>query len=68
MFYFDDNIKKYESEYSWDESLLYLENTLKNYSLIEHCRCDGFITLLGRNGYDKTNCHKAHVQRYRNNN
>lgn len=26
MLYFDDNLKKYESEYSWDRALLYLEN------------------------------------------
>ena len=31
MFYFDANLKRYESEYSWDKALLYLENLFLNY-------------------------------------
>ena len=30
MFYFDDTLKQYEAVYSWDESLLYLENLFIN--------------------------------------
>lgn len=30
MFYFDEKIKKYEKEYSWDKALLYLENSFLN--------------------------------------
>ena len=26
MFYFDSNIKRFESEYSWDKALIYLES------------------------------------------
>ena len=30
MFYFDDKLKKYEKEYSWDKSLIYLEKMWSN--------------------------------------
>lgn len=30
MFYFDANLKEYESEYSWDKALIYLENLFLN--------------------------------------
>lgn len=30
MFYFDKNIKRFESEYSWDKALTYLENLFLN--------------------------------------
>lgn len=29
MFYFDGNLKRYEAEYSWDKSLLYLERSFQ---------------------------------------
>lgn len=42
MFYFDGNIKKYESEYSWDKSLLYLERLFQ-----EQPTCEKLNSLVG---------------------
>ncbi len=30
LFYFDDSLKKHETEYSWDKALIYLENLFLN--------------------------------------
>lgn len=35
MFYFDGNLKKYESNHSWDKSLLYLERLFQEQPTIE---------------------------------
>lgn len=46
MFYFDDNLKKYEAEYSWDESLLYLEN-----KYLDSPTCEKLNSLVGFSWY-----------------
>lgn len=42
MFYFDGNLKKYESEYSWDKALLYLEKLFQ-----EQPTCEKLNSLVG---------------------
>ena len=46
MFYYDEKIKKYEKDCSWDESLLYLENSF----LIEST-CEKLNSLVGFSWY-----------------
>lgn len=46
MFYFDDNLKKYEAEHFWDKALLYLEGLFLN-----HPTCEKLNSLVGFSWY-----------------
>ena len=46
MFYFDVNLKKYETEHSWDKALLYLESLYLNQPT-----CDKLNSLVGFSWY-----------------
>ena len=46
MFYFDETLKKYELEYSWDKALLYLEKLFLN-----NPTCEKLNSLVGFSWY-----------------